>query len=88
MGKEIRDRFSNKSEVIDVFTLIRNLTVRQLILNQLPIFAISLLIAELFYKFHSFALESIAFLCTWYVIDFVINKALEMFARSDRATGS
>ena len=71
-----------------MFTLIRNLTVRQLFLNQLPIFATSLLFAELFYKFHSFALESIAFLCTWYVIDLVMNKGHEMSARSDRTTSS
>ena len=71
-----------------MFTLIRNLTVRQLFFNQLPVFATSLLIAEFFYKFHSFTLESIAFLCTWYVIDLVLSKALEMFARSDRTTSN
>ena len=64
-----------------MFTLIRHLTARQLLLNQLPIFGTSLLIAEVFYKFHSFALESVAFLCTWYVLDLVFNKALEIFLR-------
>jgi hypothetical protein len=29
---------------------------------------LSLIIAELFYKFHSFTLEAIAFLVTWYVL--------------------
>jgi hypothetical protein len=31
-------------------------------------FGISLLIAELFFKFHSFTLECIAFLLLWYVL--------------------
>jgi hypothetical protein len=29
---------------------------------------LSLIIAELFYKFHSFTLEALAFLATWYVL--------------------
>jgi hypothetical protein len=33
-----------------------------------PAVAVSMILAELFYKFHSFTLECIAFLATWYVI--------------------
>ena len=69
-----------------MFTLIRNLTVRQFLLTQLPVLALSVLIAELFYKFHSFTLESIAFLCTWFVLDWLANRIIEVFARSDRTT--
>jgi hypothetical protein len=36
---------------------------------QLPALVISFLIAEFFYKFHSFTLECGAFLVTWFVID-------------------
>ena len=32
------------------------------------------LAAEFFYKFHSFALECIAFLLTWLVFDWLIEK--------------
>jgi len=71
-----------------MFTLIKNLTARQLFLNQLPVFASSLLFAGLFYKFHSFLLESIALLATWFVIDLVVNRTLATFTRSDRATSS
>jgi hypothetical protein len=31
----------------------------------------ALIVAELFYKFHSFALECLAFLATWYVFSAV-----------------
>jgi hypothetical protein len=33
-----------------------------------PALAASMIIAELFYKFHSFTLECLAFLATWYVL--------------------
>lgn len=61
-----------------MFTLIRSLPTRQLLLEQLPTFTVSFVIAELFYKFHSFTLECIAFLITWYVLDAGISylKAL------------
>ena len=50
-------------------TLLQSITVRQLLLEQAPIFAMSLVIAEIFYKFHSFMLECIGFIATWYVLD-------------------
>lgn len=52
-----------------VYTLIRLIPLRQLVLEQVPALGGSLFIAELFYKFHSFTLECIAFLATWYVLD-------------------
>ena len=56
--------------------LIRALRVHtaygQRLLGFLPAF----LIAELFYKFHSFALECGAFLLTWLVLDWVIEVAM------------
>jgi hypothetical protein len=56
-----------------MYTLIRTLPTRELFWKQFFAFAISLVIAELFYKFHSFTLECIAFLLTWYVFDFLIG---------------
>lgn len=35
---------------------------------EVPSFIISLLVAEVFYKFGSFSLELLAFLPTWYVV--------------------
>lgn len=52
-----------------MYELMRRLTLRQLALEQLPLLAISLAIAEVFYKFHSFLLETGAFLLTWFALD-------------------
>jgi hypothetical protein len=56
-----------------MYTLIKAMPTKQLLLEQLPVLIASLLIAELFYKFHSFTLECVAFLATWYVLDGVVR---------------
>ena len=43
----------------------------------MPPFAVSLVVAETFYKFGSFSLECIAFLVTWYVLAFVYRTIIE-----------
>jgi hypothetical protein len=48
-----------------MYTLIRTLPFRDILLEQVPALGVSLMIAEAFYKFHSFTLECIAFLATW-----------------------
>ncbi|WP_158770360.1 hypothetical protein [Paraglaciecola sp. L1A13] len=52
-----------------MFTFLRAISNRELLLEQMPIFFVSFLIANTFYKFGSFGLEVIAFLATWFVID-------------------
>jgi hypothetical protein len=52
-----------------MFTLLRTLSARQLVIEQLPALAGAWLIAEFFYKFHSFSLECAGFLLTWFVLD-------------------
>lgn len=56
-----------------MLTFLRNLTVRSLLVAEAPSLAISIVIAELFYKFHSFTLECIAFLATWAVVGLISN---------------
>ncbi len=69
-----------------MYTLIRLVSLRYLLLEQVPAIAISILIAELFYKFHSFTLECIAFLVTWYVIDAGLRFIIDMFGKpTDRS---
>ncbi len=50
-------------------------------------FALALLCAEFFYRFHSFALECVAFLATWLVLDIAIEaiagRPATMSARSE-----
>lgn len=45
------------------------------LLVRLPGLPLAFLLAELFYKFHSFALECAAFLLTWLVLDVLIATA-------------
>ena len=62
-----------------MFELLRSSTLRQLLARQAPALALSLIVAELFYKFGSFTLECLGFLVTWFVLDAVfaqIGRAL------------
>jgi hypothetical protein len=43
--------------------------------------AVAFAIAEFFYKFHSFALECLAFLVTWYVLSFAWSKLRSGFQK-------
>ena len=65
-----------------MYSLIRALPVRRLLSEQAPAFGSSLLIAELFYKFHSFLLEAGAFLATWFVVDLVLSSVVQRLRRS------
>ncbi len=59
-----------------MYALLRSVPASQLAVQQLPSFVISLVIAEMFYKLGSFSLECVAFLATWFVIDFVWQTLL------------
>jgi len=56
-----------------MYTMIKLMTARQIVLEQLPVLTASLLFAEFFYKFHSFTLECVAFLTTWYALDTAVK---------------
>ena len=64
-----------------MYALARTLRTRQLIMGQVPAIGSSLLIAEFFYKFHSFTLECLAFLVTWFVIDLCLSSLFGLFER-------
>jgi len=57
-----------------MYSLVRALPMRQLASTQLPSIVSALLVAEFFYKFHSFTLECVAFLATWALFDFLLSK--------------
>jgi hypothetical protein len=67
-----------------MYSLIRALPLRRLILEQGPALLLSLGIAEMFYKFHSFLLETGAFLATWFVIDLIIQTCRAFLVREQR----
>ena len=52
-----------------MYSLIRNTPLRGLLAIVTPSFLISFVVAELFYKFKSFALECAAFLIAWLVVE-------------------
>jgi hypothetical protein len=56
-----------------MFSFLRLLPLRVLLVEQLPTFALSFGIAEAFYKFHSFTLECLAFLLTWFLLDMALQ---------------
>ncbi len=64
-----------------MFTLLRRLSVRQLLTEQFPALLAAWLIAEWFYKFHSFTLECAAFLATWFVFDAVLQGIKRLVSR-------
>ncbi len=63
-----------------MFTLLRELPLRRLLAEQLPTLAAAWLVAELFYKFHSFTLECAAFLATWFVFDGLVQAGKRLAA--------
>lgn len=68
-----------------VYTLIRNVRSRDSLAAEVPGFLGAILIAEAFFKFHSFTLECIAFLATWLAISAVITFATRRLLTSPRA---
>ena len=54
-----------------MFTMMREVGVRRSLTSEAPYLGLSFLIAELLYKFHSFTLECLAFLTTWFVLSAV-----------------
>ena len=44
--------------------------------KELVPFAVAVVVAEMFFKFHSFSLECLAFLATWYVLS-ALQHAIE-----------
>lgn len=54
-----------------MYSLVRRLGTREGLLVEAPSLIAAMLVAELFYKFHSFTLECLAFLATWTVASLV-----------------
>ena len=64
-----------------MFTLLRMLPIRRLALEQFPALTVAWVLAELFYKFHSFTLECGAFLGTWFVLDALLQFVISSTRR-------
>ena len=51
-----------------MFTFLKSISSKQFLTEEVPTLGLSILIAELFFKFHSFTLECAAFLCAWTIL--------------------
>ena len=70
-----------------MFELLRSKPLRHLLSRQAPALALSLLVAELFYKFGSFTLECLGFLATWFVLDAAFARVGRLFSRERAGAG-
>ena len=65
-----------------MYSMIRAQTPSSFLVTQLPSLAGAFVVAELLYKFHSFTLECLAFLATWFIFDWAWTNILEAFQRN------
>jgi len=70
-----------------MFQMVRSLGIRSTVRHELPSGAAAFVIAELFYKFHSFALEALAFLATWAVLSWLEKQVTSLLAGRERPGG-
>jgi hypothetical protein len=64
-----------------MYTLIRSTPLRRLLALVTPSFLVAFAVAEVFYKFKSFALECVAFLLTWLVVEATLAGLHRLWAR-------
>ena len=69
-----------------MYELVRRSTPKQLTLEELPLLVSALTIAEVFYKFHSFLLETGAFLLTWLALGAVSAALKPLLTRARENT--
>jgi hypothetical protein len=56
-----------------MYTLLKSVGLQVVLAQEAPYFIISFVIASLFYKWRSFALEAIGFLVTWAILSYLGN---------------
>jgi hypothetical protein len=70
-----------------MYHMVRSLGAKAVLQRELPAGAAAFLIAELFYKFHSFALETLAFLATWWVLSWVEKILISLLMGKETGHG-
>lgn len=64
-----------------MFTLLNMAELRPVLERETAPFALSLLIAQVFFKWGSFALELLGFLFLWFVLGMVADRVLRKLGR-------
>ena len=69
-----------------MYSLVCQLRSTSLALREGITFAISLVLAEVFYKFHSFSLECLAFLATWVLLSGLVDVGMRLLGKDGGPT--
>ena len=69
-----------------MYSLLNRVPASQLVLRHAPTFVGAIVIADLFYKWHSFLLETGGFLITWYVLDAGISLFEKVFDKGESSS--
>lgn len=74
-----------------MYTVVRHSGIREggigrWLAIEVPALALSLIVAELFYEFHSFTLECLAFLGTWCTLSYLIELVSRICPQGPRAS--
>lgn len=65
-----------------MYTLVRTAGIRRAATCELTPIVISMFIAEMFFKFHSFTLECLAFIGVWTLLSFAANAVHDRWFRT------
>jgi hypothetical protein len=64
-----------------MYSLIYSVGLRRGLVREGPALLLSMIVAEVFYRFHSFTLECLAFLATWFAVSYAFSRARAAWAR-------
>jgi hypothetical protein len=59
-----------------MYQIVKGPVARGVLARETLPFVVSLVTAEMFYKFHSFTLECLAFLATWYALSWLLARVV------------
>ena len=71
-----------------MYSLLRGKDAPHRLAREVPALGASVVIAELFYHFHSFSLECLAFLGTWLVLSVAIHAVFPVRDAREKAAGA
>jgi hypothetical protein len=69
-----------------MFSLVKDLGIQAALRREAVPLVIAFLIAEFFYKFHSFTLECLGFLATWFVLSYLQSLLLRPREQANRSS--
>ena len=71
-----------------MYELLKHTTLRRALLHEAPPATASIVVAEALYHFHSFTLEVLAFLPTWYAASLLYSWLLRVAAPRGAGSGA